>query len=343
MPRHLPAMRFDEESVRQLACREEKENIEFKQKLPGFKDLSEYAVGIGNAGGGLLVVGITNKRPRTFVDVGELSNEQLKKIQLSIHDSTGIRVSLQEIRTADGLNILVIQIPGRPKGRIFSTQTGKYLIRVGENLVGLSANEVAAILAEGKWPRKISVALGLLTALAIAIGAFTLLRQRKGGALQPESESRSHIHVYGFKSSPQKLGEPAMVNVMFVNDGKSKATVRAVCKISFLHVGNFDPVEEDQRQDYLFAPFLETAEQRLQSAEEYDFDVPVGTKNFTTCFGPKYTSQALKLIQTHEFRLYYLGLVRYSDKTGEYRSTFCGFTESDPNVFFVCKKYNDER
>ncbi len=49
-------IQLDEEAVRRLAETEESENIEFKQRLLLYKELAEYAVGIGNAGGGLLVM-----------------------------------------------------------------------------------------------------------------------------------------------------------------------------------------------------------------------------------------------------------------------------------------------
>jgi len=49
---------LDEQSIRRLADKGETENMEFKERVLPYKKLVEYAVGIGNAGGGLLLMGI---------------------------------------------------------------------------------------------------------------------------------------------------------------------------------------------------------------------------------------------------------------------------------------------
>lgn len=133
-----------------------------------------------------------------------------------------------------------------------------------------------------------------------------------------------------------------MVNVMYQNDGKSKATVSFGCQIVFFQIRNFDTASEEQLEDSLFAPFQQRIQKLFQGPNAPRIGVPAGKKNFSTCFGPKYSSQALKLIQAHEFRLYYLGMIEYSDSTGRYRTKFCGYTEDDPDVHYVCNKYNDE-
>jgi hypothetical protein len=80
-------------------------------------------------------MGVSDKRPRKLVGIPELTLGDLKKIQLSIHNSAGIRVSPQLVRTQNGLYILGIQIPARPRGQVLSTQEGKYLIRVPDPLI----------------------------------------------------------------------------------------------------------------------------------------------------------------------------------------------------------------
>lgn len=139
---------LDEQSIRRLAESDEGEKMEFKQRLLSYKEIAEYAVGIGNAGGGLLLMGLSDKRPRKLVGIPELKQDDVKKIQLSVHHSAAIRVTPQLVKTQDGLYVLGIQIPARPRGHVFCTQDGKYLMRVGESLVGIPPTEIRRIQAE---------------------------------------------------------------------------------------------------------------------------------------------------------------------------------------------------
>lgn len=131
-------------------------NIEFKQRLLSYKELAEYAVGIGNARGGFLLMGITDKKPRKLVGLQELKQDDVKKIQLIVHNSASIRVTPHLVKTLDGLQILGIQIPARPRGQVFCTQDGKYLTRVGESLVGIPQAKLLAFSEKGSQFRNLS-------------------------------------------------------------------------------------------------------------------------------------------------------------------------------------------
>ena len=50
---------------------DEGERLEFKQPLLSRKEIGKYAVGIGNEGGGWLVMGVTDKKPREIAGIGE--------------------------------------------------------------------------------------------------------------------------------------------------------------------------------------------------------------------------------------------------------------------------------
>jgi len=47
-----------------------------------------------------------------------------------------------------GRMVLALRIPGRPRGQIFSTRSGKYLMRSGEGLRGMTLTEIEAIRTE---------------------------------------------------------------------------------------------------------------------------------------------------------------------------------------------------
>ena len=128
-------------------AKREAEGVEFKRSLLTDKDITEYAVGIGNAGGGHLIMGVTDKLPRQIHPVVPLSGDDIQRIRRAVRDSAQIHVAVENLPTPSG-NVVVVTIPSRPRGQVFHTSKGKYLIRVGEDLRGLTMAEIDAIRQE---------------------------------------------------------------------------------------------------------------------------------------------------------------------------------------------------
>lgn len=125
----------------------ESEGIEFKQGLLGRREIAEYAVGMGNAGGGQLIMGVSNKPPRKVHALAPLTSDEIQQILRSVYDAAQIHIDVENVPTSDG-NIVVVTIPPRPRGHLFHTRDGKYLIRLGEDLRGLTPTELDAIRQE---------------------------------------------------------------------------------------------------------------------------------------------------------------------------------------------------
>jgi len=123
---------------------DEHANLEFKRSLLSRSDIGNYAVGIGNAGGGWLILGVTDQRPRQLSAMTRPTNVELQKIREAVLDRTGVPVTLHELATDDGF-VLGIEIPGRPRGGLYSTRDGRFLIRCGEALRGISPEEIFRI------------------------------------------------------------------------------------------------------------------------------------------------------------------------------------------------------
>jgi ATP-dependent DNA helicase RecG len=121
--------------------------LECKARIVSREEISEYAVGIGNAGGGWLVMGVSNRLPRKVLGIEEPTEKELGKIRDSVNEATGMHIDLEVVRTAEG-PVLVAKIPGRPRGTPFHTKSGKYLIRHEDSLRGMTIEEIDGVRRE---------------------------------------------------------------------------------------------------------------------------------------------------------------------------------------------------
>lgn len=135
------------EELDRIIAGREGEQVEFKPSLLSRRELAEYAVGIGNSGGGWLFTGISDRPPRRVLSIDWPSADDLQRIRTSIYDAARIRVDFERIDHSDG-PVLGMRVPGRPRGMVFHTQDGKYLIRLDEGLRGMTLPELDAIRRE---------------------------------------------------------------------------------------------------------------------------------------------------------------------------------------------------
>lgn len=126
----------------------EHQNLEFKEAKTQYdnKKLYKYCIALANEGGGILLLGVTDKRPRKVVGSAAFNNpiEMASKLFTAI----GFRVDIEEVKHPDG-RVLVFHIPSRPRGTAYSHE-GAYLMRVGEELKPMSEDRLRQIFAEGQ-------------------------------------------------------------------------------------------------------------------------------------------------------------------------------------------------
>lgn len=137
---------LDEMTLRAM-MRSEEGSVEFKESLPCANDIAEYCAGIGNSGGGWLIAGITDKKPRSVKGVSEPPPRDLEALQSSVFDAANMRVIAQVLKVAEGC-VIALKIPARRRGHVFWTKRGKYLTRSGSSLRGMTPDEIASIFAE---------------------------------------------------------------------------------------------------------------------------------------------------------------------------------------------------
>ncbi len=124
----------------------EDERLEFKAASANFhfETLVKYCVAFANEGGGRMILGITDKLPRTVV--GSQAFLDLERTKASLIERLRLRVEVEEIQHPNG-RVLVFQIPTRPIG-VPMQYKGAYWMRSGEDLVPMTPDQLQRIFAE---------------------------------------------------------------------------------------------------------------------------------------------------------------------------------------------------
>jgi len=120
--------------------------IEFKTASGGFEfeKLVKYCVAIGNEGGGIIVLGVTDRRPREVV--GTKAFAEPGRTEAGIFERLHHRVVVEE-HDHDGKRVLVVRVPSRPPGTAWQYD-GSFWMRAGDALVAMSDDQLRRIHAE---------------------------------------------------------------------------------------------------------------------------------------------------------------------------------------------------
>lgn len=120
--------------------------IEFKSATGGyhFEKLVEYCVAIANEGGGKIILGVTDRRPRTVVGTGAFAEPG--RTEAGLHQRLSHRIPVEEFH-CQGQRVLVVHVPARLPGTAWSID-GRYLKRAGDDLAPIGDTELRAICAE---------------------------------------------------------------------------------------------------------------------------------------------------------------------------------------------------
>ena len=126
--------------------RSEDEHLEFKEARNQYDDdkLLKYCIALANEGGGVLILGVTNLRPRRVVGTAAFLN--LEKVKHSLLLRLRLRVEVEELMHSDG-RVVVFHIPPRPIGTPLNLE-GAYWMRSGESLVPMTPDHLYRIFTE---------------------------------------------------------------------------------------------------------------------------------------------------------------------------------------------------
>lgn len=129
-----------------LQTQNESERIEFKEaKIDfSFDKLAKYCVALSNEGGGKIILGVTDKKPRLVV--GTQAFADLNRCKLGLTQKLRQRIEIQEMDFSPG-RVLVFHVPSRPRGEAIEYE-GAYWMRAGESLVPMTKDMLKRIFAE---------------------------------------------------------------------------------------------------------------------------------------------------------------------------------------------------
>ncbi len=126
----------------------EDEHLEFKawDTRDDDSEVGRYCVALANEGGGRLIIGVTDKRPRQIVGTQVYADTQ--RIAFKLLQKLHFRVDVEELLHHKG-RVLIFHAPSRPAGTAYNYD-GSYLMRSGESLMPMSEDKLRAIFKEGE-------------------------------------------------------------------------------------------------------------------------------------------------------------------------------------------------
>jgi ATP-dependent DNA helicase RecG len=137
-------------ALEELIREKEGENLEFKSARTNFHfdDLTKYCVALANEGGGKIILGVTDKRPRQIV--GSKAFQQPERTRKGLCDRIPLGIDFDEINHPDctvGSRVLVFTVPSRPVGMAIQ-YGGHRWVREEDSLVEMSDERLRKIYAE---------------------------------------------------------------------------------------------------------------------------------------------------------------------------------------------------
>ncbi len=129
---------------------QEGETLEFKEAKGSyhFETLVKYCCALANEGGGRVILGVTDKRPRKVV--GSTAFEQTERTRKGLCERLPLAITLEEIAhpaCAPGSRVLVFTVPARPIGVPIKFE-GVYWARKEDSLAPMTEARLREIFAE---------------------------------------------------------------------------------------------------------------------------------------------------------------------------------------------------
>ena len=141
---HLPPT--STEQFHQWLEAPEGSHFEFKEAKNryDFDKLVDYCVALANEGGGKIILGATDRRPRQVC--GSSAFAEPGRTEAGLFARLQQRIPIEEVMLPEG-RVLVVHVPSRLPGAAWQIE-GRYLKRAGDDLVAMQEDELRGIFAE---------------------------------------------------------------------------------------------------------------------------------------------------------------------------------------------------
>ncbi|NQW50202.1 MAG: putative DNA binding domain-containing protein [Rhodospirillales bacterium] len=191
------------EQLRHWLSEPEGTRLEFKEAKNNFHfdKLVDYCVALANEGGGKIIFGVTDRRPRRIVSTTAFGEPG--RTEAGLHDRLRHRIPVEELIVPEG-RILIVHVPGRLPGTAWNIN-GRYLKRAGDDLTALGDSELRAIFAETgpDFSAEVCSGAGIGDLSPVAIASFRerwarkTQDPRKAGWSDPETLNSAELLVDG--------------------------------------------------------------------------------------------------------------------------------------------------
>ncbi len=171
------------EQIARWLSEPEGERLEFKSARRNyhFDKLVDYCVALANEGGGQILLGATDVRPREVV--GTAAFKEPGRTEAGLYQRLHHRISVEET-AYQGKRLLIVHVPARLTGTAWE-HNGRYLRRAGDDLVSIPASELQVMFAEAGPDHSAQISEATLDDLAPeALRIFRRSWERKAGNLR---------------------------------------------------------------------------------------------------------------------------------------------------------------
>lgn len=129
-----------------LLLKSEDEHLEFKEAKHNFhfEKLVKYCAAFANEGGGKMILGVSDERPRRVVGTDVF--EPLERTKAGLIERLHLRIDAEVLLHQHG-RVLIFHIPSRPIGMPIAVE-GAYWMRGGEDLVPMTPDLLQRIFSE---------------------------------------------------------------------------------------------------------------------------------------------------------------------------------------------------
>jgi len=188
-------MDIDSKKIDALLKAFEDEHLEFKEGKSrfDFEKLVRYCVALANEGGGKIILGVTDKRPRKVV--GTQAFRDIQRTKAGLIERLHLRIDVEAVHHPEG-RILIFTVPSRPIGMPVQYK-GAYWMRGGEDLVPMIPDMLKKVFAESQpdFSAEICSTATMADLNPDAIETFRQMWRRRSGNKALDGYSQKQILI----------------------------------------------------------------------------------------------------------------------------------------------------